>query len=204
MNNDLYTYSKQMQHYLEAQEKRIQQLEQEVKRLTEEISVLKNKPPIHVDRIEYKFDQLKVESLDGTLNIGLNPNDLNNIDELAVNHQPVSPSPFPFPHREQVVKEMAKELITHLDEMIRETEAQVGITLDSTYHDFIKQDVERQLEQRIHMYFDHSLPNERAPHQFEHLKEKVFEKVKSDIQVALMNFITHSQGQTGGNQPNGI
>ncbi|MFJ8257352.1 spore germination protein GerPC [Peribacillus asahii] len=204
MNNDLYTYSKQMQHYLEAQEKRILQLEQEVKRLTEEISVLKNKPPIHVDRIEYKFDQLKVESLDGTLNIGLNPSDLNNIDEFAVNNHPVSPASFPFPKREQIVKEMTIELMSQLDEMIQATESQVGITLDPTYHDFIKNDVERQLEQRIHMYFDHSLPTERAPHQFEHLKEKVFEKVKSDIQVALMNFITHSKGQTGGNQPNGV
>ncbi|MEH6946165.1 spore germination protein GerPC [Bacillus sp. JJ634] len=204
MNNDLYTYSKQMQCYLEAQEKRIQQLEQEIKRLTEEVSILKERPPVHIDRIEYKFDQLKVESLDGTLNIGLNPSDLNNIDEFAVNNQPVSPTSFPFPNREQIVKEMTAELMSHLDGMIQETEAQAGITLDASYHDFIKHDVERQLEQRIHMYFDQSPPTERSPHQFEQLKEKVFEQVKSDIQVALMNFITHSKGQTGGNHTNGV
>lgn len=67
-------------------------LEHELKRLKDELAELKNKPPIHVDKIEYKFDQLKVESLDGTLNIGLNPTDLNNIDEFAVNNQPVQPS----------------------------------------------------------------------------------------------------------------
>lgn len=71
MNQDLYSYSKQMQRFLEAQDKRIMKLEHELKRLTDEIAELKNKPPIHVDKIEYKFDQLKVESLDGTLNIGL-------------------------------------------------------------------------------------------------------------------------------------
>ena len=81
---------------LEAQDKRILQLEQELKRLTEEISLLKNKPPIHVDKIEYKFDQLKVESLDGTLNIGLNPSDLNNIDELAINNRDLPPHTFLF------------------------------------------------------------------------------------------------------------
>jgi spore germination protein PC len=184
-----------MQRYLEAQDKRILQLEQELKRLTKEISLLKNKPPIHVDKIEYKFDQLKVESLDGTLS---------NIDELAIHNQPASPTPFSFPEREKVVNEMAEEIMSDLDEMIQGTEEQVGISLDPTYHEFIRNDVSRQLEQRIIMYFDHSSPTDRSPHQFEQLKEQVYEKVKSDIQVALMNFITHSKGQTGGNHPNGV
>lgn len=193
-----------MQRYLEAQEKRIMQLEQEIKRLTEEVSNLKNKPPIRVDKIEYKFDQLKVESLDGTLNIGLNPNDLNNIDEFAINNQPASPTPFPFPERERVVGEMGEEIMSELAEMIQETEAQVGISLEPSYHEFIKNDVGHQLEQRISMYFDHSSPMERSPHQFEQLKENVYEKVKSDLQVALVNFITQSRGQTGGNNHNGV
>jgi spore germination protein PC len=204
LNSEWYTYSIQLQRYLEAQDKRILQLEQELQRLTEEVSMLKNKPPIHVDKIEYKFDQLKVESLDGTLNIGLNPNDLNNIDEFAVNHQSTSPPPFQFPNREQVVQEMAETLMSELDEMIQDTEDQVGISLDPSYHEFIRNDVSRQLEQRIIMYFDNSSPMDRAPQQFEHLKENVYEKVKSDIHVALVNFITHSTGQTGGNHNNGI
>lgn len=204
MNNEWYTYSIQLQRYLEAQDKRILQLEQELKRLIEEISILKNKPPIHVDRIEYKFDQLKVESLDGTLNIGLNPNDLNNIDEFAVNNQPASPTHFPFPEREKIVNEMVKELMSDLDEMIQDTETQVGLSLDPSYHEFIRNDINRQLEQRIIMYFNNSSPMDRSPHQFENLKENVYEKVKSDIQVALGNFISHSKGQTGGNHTNGI
>ena len=99
-----------MQRYLEAQEQRILQLEQEIKRLSEEVSNLKNKPPIRVDKIEYKFDQLKVESLNGTLNIGLNPNDLNNIDEFAVNNQSTQATPFPFPERESIINEMMAQI----------------------------------------------------------------------------------------------
>lgn len=191
-----------MQRYLEAQEKRISYLEQELTRLTEEVVNLKRKPPIHVDRIEYKFDQLKVESLDGTLNIGLNPSDLGNIDEFAINQQPVTPVPFLFPEREQVIHEIEEKIISELDEMIQATEQQVGQSLDPSYHEFIKNDVSRQLAQRIIMYFDSSSEIERSPHQFEQLREKVYEKVKSDLAVALVNFIT--QSQTGGNQPNGI
>ena len=193
-----------MQRYLEAQEKRIMQLEQEIKRLTEEVSNLKNKPPIRIDKIEYKFDQLKVESLDGTLNIGLNPNDLNNIDEFAINNQPASPTPFLFPERDRVVGEMVEEITSDLDEMIQETEEQVGISLEPSYHEFIRNDVSRQLGQRIIMYFDQSSAMERSPHQLEQLKETVYEKVKSDLQIALVNFITQSRDQTGGNHPNGI
>ena len=73
-----------------------------------------------------------------------------------------------------------------------------------SHHEFIKNDVEQQLGQRIIMYFDNSSMMERSPQQFEQLKEKVYEKVKSDIQVALVNFITHSNDQTGGHPPNGI
>ncbi|MGE7764069.1 spore germination protein GerPC [Peribacillus sp. NPDC096540] len=203
MNHDLYSYSIQMQRFLEAQDKRIMKLEHEIKRLTDEITGLKQKPPIHVDKIEYKFDQLKVESLDGTLNIGLNPNDLNNIDEFAVNNQTVPPAPYLFPGREIVVQEIYNEILSDLENMISDTEGQLRISLEPSYHDFMRQDVERQLHQRINMYFDNLTYPERAPQQRDNIKEKIREKVKSDIQAALIQFITNSQAETGGN-PNGV
>ncbi|CAH0159292.1 spore germination protein GerPC [Peribacillus simplex] len=203
MNQDLYSYSIQMQRFLEAQDKRIMKLEHELKRLTDELAELKNKPPIHVDKIEYKFDQLKVESLDGTLNIGLNPTDLNNIDEFAVNNQPVQPAPNLFPGREIIVQEIHNDILSDLENMINDAENQLKISLEPSYHDFIRQDVERQLHQRINMYFDNLSYAERAPQQRDNIKEKIREKVKSDIQTALLQFITHSQAETGGN-PNGV
>lgn len=178
-------------------------LEHEIKRLTDEIQQLKNKPPIHVDRIEYKFDQLKVESLDGTLNIGLNPNDLNNMDEFAVNNQCNPPAPFLFPGREIIGQEIYHEILSDLENMIRDTEAQLRIQLEPSYHDFMRQDVERQLHQRINMYFDNLSFADRSPTQRDHVKEIVREKVKNDIQTALVQFITNSQSEAGGN-PNGV
>ncbi|MFE4349221.1 spore germination protein GerPC [Peribacillus butanolivorans] len=203
MNHDLYSYSIQMQRFLEAQDKRIMKLEHELKRLTDELAELKKKPPIHVDKIEYKFDQLKVESLDGTLNIGLNPNDLSNIDEFAVNNQAVQPAPYLFPGREIVAQEIYNEILSDLENMISDTEGQLKISLEPAYHDFMRQDVERQLHQRINMYFDNLTFPERAPQQRDNVKEKIREKVKSDIQAALIQFITNSQAETGGN-PNGV
>ena len=55
-----------------------------INKLSKEIDALKDKPPINVERLEYKFDQLKIEKLDGTLNIGINPADLNNIEDMEI------------------------------------------------------------------------------------------------------------------------
>lgn len=137
------------------------------------------------------------------MNIGLNPNDLNNIDEFAVNNQPVPPAPNLFPGREIVVQEIHNDILSDLENTIHDAETQLKVSLEPSYHDFIKQDVERQLHQRINMYFDNLNYAERAPEQRDNIKEKVREKVKSDIQAALFQFITHSQTETGGN-PNGV
>ena len=44
--------------------------------MEQKITELQSRPSVHVEKLEYKFDQLKVEKLEGTLNIGLNPTDL--------------------------------------------------------------------------------------------------------------------------------
>ncbi len=73
MNQDIYTYLHQLQQALQAQQTAILNLEDQVRLLQEELNELKNRPSSSVGKVEYKFDQLKVENLNGTLNIGLNP-----------------------------------------------------------------------------------------------------------------------------------
>lgn len=59
-------------------EQRLQYLEQELTRLRQENASLKNKidqlKPVQVEKIEYKVHELHVETLSGTLNIGLTAN----------------------------------------------------------------------------------------------------------------------------------
>ena len=87
---DLYVYIQQLYDYMKRQHQEIAQLQTSMAQLSEEIKKLKEKPSITVERLEYKFDQLKVETLEGTLNIGLNPSDLNNIDDLSVTPRSVT------------------------------------------------------------------------------------------------------------------
>ncbi|WP_261303809.1 spore germination protein GerPC [Paenibacillus andongensis] len=78
-------WAQQVSAYIEMQKQRIDKLEQTVTKLQTDLNDLKNQKGVHIDKIEYKFDQLKVEKLDGTLTIGISPSLLDNIDDLTVN-----------------------------------------------------------------------------------------------------------------------
>ncbi|UKS26423.1 spore germination protein GerPC [Paenibacillus sp. HWE-109] len=78
-------WAQQLSAYIEMQKQRIDKLEQNVKKLQDDLTALKDQKRVHIDKIEYNFDQLKVEKLDGTLTIGISPSALDNIDDFTVN-----------------------------------------------------------------------------------------------------------------------
>ncbi|MDQ0217571.1 hypothetical protein ELQ35_06470 [Peribacillus cavernae] len=203
MQNEFYSYTYQMQRYLAAQDNRIAQLESAIQDLLKEMEELKNRRAVNVEKIEYKFDQLKVETLDGTLNIGLNPNDLGQLDEFTVNG--ASPGgPYLFPERDIMIKEISSTIHENMDEMIAESERNSGNRLDPSYQEFIKSDVARQLQQRIEMYLNDTSHAERTSGRHDSLKEKTIEKIKTDIRLAIDNFIAYSHKQKGEKKSNGI
>jgi len=84
----VHQYVQQMSSYIQQQEGRIAQLEKNVQELQQKIKELGEQPPIKIDKIEYKFEQLKIDSLDGTLNIGLNPLTPDNLEDIIINEKP--------------------------------------------------------------------------------------------------------------------
>ncbi len=84
MNPEFYYILQSIQDYVFQQDRKIQVLQKKILSLEKSITELQNRPPVQVERMEYKFDQLKVETLEGTLNIGLNPSDLQNIEDLSL------------------------------------------------------------------------------------------------------------------------
>lgn len=68
--------SRQMQQLagtIAQQQTALQKLSADVAALSERLASAESKPMYNVERLEYHFDQLKVEKLDGTLNIGMTP-----------------------------------------------------------------------------------------------------------------------------------
>lgn len=49
-----------------------------------ELNRMKENPGTRIDRVEYKFDQLKIERLEGTLNIGLNPAEQEQVENFQI------------------------------------------------------------------------------------------------------------------------
>jgi spore germination protein PC len=175
---------------LQTQENRIAILEQTIQKLQEEMKQLKDKPSIRVDKIEYKFDQLKVESLDGTLNIGLNPSDLANIEDFAVDNQSLN---TPIHPKAQMQRSMRIEesvyqyLETELPGLFKETQNQLNIRLDDSYLDFIKQDIMKQLPARI----DYHIKNTREHEGEQNTEDTIIQLIKQEIKKGILIFINH-------------
>jgi spore germination protein PC len=177
---------------LQSQENRIAALEQTIQKLQEQLKQLKDKPSIQVDKIEYKFDQLKVETLDGTLNIGLNPSDLANIEDFAVENQSLK---TPIHPKAQMQRSMRIEesiyqyLETELPVLFTETQNQLNIRLDDSYLDFIKQDIQKQLPARIDFHLQSNGALDREGKQ--NTDEAIIELIKQEIRKGILIFINH-------------
>jgi spore germination protein PC len=201
-----YTFQ-QVYQYIADLNKRIQNLEAIIGELQQEVSSLKEKPSINVERIEYRFDQLKVETLEGTLNIGLNPSDLENIEDLAVESQ--SPAPVP-PVKQAGMEDIQKSLMPRVDDyidkevpgIITDTELQLGTSLDESYHTLIKEDIKKQMPQRIQFYLQSMPRNQDMLQSDDSWQDRILAKVKSDINNAIYSFMANLPENLKGDKNN--
>lgn len=198
-----YDYIRQLHLFVEAQDKRIKQLEEMVQTLSDDIQGLKSKPSIRVDKIEYKFDQLKVETLEGTLNIGLNPTDLQGIEDFAVEGKQVVNNPQSPADRFQSTISIQESIFQNLESdvktIIHQYEQENGVKIDEPYVDFIKDDIKKQLPQRIEYYMNQIPLDQRSSEQPDAYVSRIVDTIKSDIHkgihVFLKNLPTEMKGR---------
>ncbi|WP_066054580.1 spore germination protein GerPC [Robertmurraya korlensis] len=192
MNNEFYEYLRQLHQLVKNQENRIRMLEHSLLQVQTEMSKLKEKPPIHVDRIEYKFDQLKVESLDGTLNIGLNPSDLQGIDEFSVPNQSVK---TPYSPKQMFQRSMELEdkvydyMGHHLPSIFETTQAKLQTTLDESYYHFIEEDIRKQIPKRLELYLREISAGEKETLDTQQIDDKVLERFHKEMEYGVEAFI---------------
>ncbi|WP_433748818.1 spore germination protein GerPC [Falsibacillus pallidus] len=206
---DLYYYINQLYSFIKQQNKRMEGLESSIKDLQNEIEALKNRPSINVERLEYKFDQLKVETLEGTLNIGLNPSDIDKIEDFAVEQQTsatnshTSMSQLPEGFRENVAESSNKYIEQELPTLIVDTEDQLQVKLDPQYHTMIIEDIKRQLPQRISYYINTLSGQYNRSSEEASLDEIIFSRIKADIQQAVYTFIAQLPNELKGKNDDG-
>lgn len=201
MSQQLYSYLQGLQAYMQAYERRIQKLEKQIASLQAEVENLQSRPPIHIDTIEYKFDQLKVESLEGTLNIGMNPTDLQEaVDEFAVENQGIyGPNPkgaygaaAPKDLMYQGIElenQMYRFMEDELPQVVQEVQSELNIPNNNAYLDFIRQDISKQLPSRIDYYLRQAGVSSQERKTDEELHLYVADQLKKEIKNGVATFM---------------
>lgn len=198
MNHELYTYIQRMHQFVQSQEKRILELEKRLKTLSTELHDVKSRPPLQVGTIEYKFDQLKVETLEGTLNIGLNPSDLEGIEDFEVTNKNIAAH---FSPKEKMKRSMDiedsiyKYLETELPPLIRKYEDQLDIKVEDSYINFIREDIKKQLPVRVDYYLKQIPQKERSSIATDKIAEQIKVQIKKDIENGVLIFLKNLPSQ---------
>ncbi|ARF70146.1 hypothetical protein B7C51_23345 [Paenibacillus larvae subsp. pulvifaciens] len=194
---DYYSYQQlifQIQWLLE----KTQLLDDRLSQLQSDIDNIKQRNPTSIDRIEYHFDQLKIERLDGTLNIGLTPNGGKSLDDLTVNGQPLDQMNIRDNGNSHIHQQLIRYLYEQVPEKIRKwSEAHQVDASEIT--PAILTDIHQQLDERIR-YYMHAVSDENQEADQideESVKMSVFEKVKYDIDTAVEQYISKTFKQGG-------
>lgn len=195
--NNQYFYEsqqhiKQLQNIVEKQTKQITMLEEILNKMQQEIIQIKEKPSMNIEKIEYKFDQLKVETLEGTLNIGLTPGSTGEIEDFIVTKNNLE---VPIPQRnQQLAKGIETDLRNHLTknghETIKGIANKQGKNLEEHYYDFMIQDVCKQLPSRINHCLN-AVTSEAVEKGYsdEKIKEMTIQQLQTDMNKAFATFI---------------
>lgn len=188
---DIYACINQLYEIISYQGQEIKQLKEELSALTEQMKELSVRPSVKVERLEYKFDQLKVETLEGTLHIGLNPSDFSSFEDISIPPQATNQSASGGTVNHHGIETRLNQFIEqNLPAVIKEAETECGAQLNEDYRTFIKEDIMRQLPQRISHYArlippDKSRSGDSKPHE-----EQIVQSIIHDIQQAVRKFIS--------------
>ena len=193
MGPQMMQYFTQLHEYLHAQSRNMEEMRKLIEKLNQDIDELKEKQVPPVIKNEYKFDLLKVERLEGTLNIGLNPNGADaGMGEYSINQTTESEPPADqadSPAFGRVQKEIYDYLDHEAYRALERIEEEAGYPLDEHYRAFIIDDIKKQIDARIRYYLTQSDTRHWEPEQINALCQKTIQKVKRDIERTCETFV---------------
>ncbi|MDG4656707.1 spore germination protein GerPC [Ectobacillus antri] len=194
MNQEWFQVVQQLQYTIQSQQQKLEELERELHAIQAELDNIKRTPPTTVGKVEYKFDQLKVENLNGTLNIGLNPYGGGAIEDfdVATETLKVNPETEVNPDFYQdIIQQMNRYLDQEAYHRILQFEADERVPLDDTYRNMMIDDIRKQMEHRLPYYLSQVQPYPEITSNPEYMKDIIIHNMKQDIDKAFMAFIQH-------------
>lgn len=182
-------YLEQLHLLMEKQMKKMKELEQRVDSLQTKIES-NQQPTTNIEKIEYHFDQLKIETLEGTLNIGMTPQDGKGIgvEDLSLGEKPFPPKLNTGQKiKNNIVKELGGYLENEGPQQVRSIAEQYGKHFDQDYEQFILQDIQKQLGDRVSHYIEQSKEQHGVVN--DENKQQIVEKIKQEINQSLHQFL---------------
>ncbi|SDC77244.1 spore germination protein PC [Paenibacillus sp. UNCCL117] len=197
-NSEYETYFQQLHAYLKWQTDRIRYLETRLDRMEKELEQVKGQERIRIDKIEYNFDQLKVETLEGTLNVGISPSGLNgqDIEDMAVDGKTITTNTSRSEAFERIQRNVQTFLEQRLPDEMARLKAEYQLELEEDLGARVAGDLQGQTRQRIEYYMQAiagPAPASVMPEQ-----EKIItDAVINDIQAGLDQFMLKRQQEGG-------
>ncbi|RYG72611.1 hypothetical protein EU245_09780 [Lentibacillus lipolyticus] len=177
--NDWNYYIYHLHQRMNEQDQIIHSLESRLERLENEKNQQSQQT---IEKVEYNFDQLKIENLDGTLHIGLSPNDLQDIEDFSV------PDAGKSPLNQQLSSELNTYLNHHGEELIRDIAAQHQIPPENFDPVVLTEDIAKQLPERI-AFYEKEARNKQPDFNEEQLKSHITEQIKREIHHSLNKYM---------------
>ncbi|WP_339314586.1 spore germination protein GerPC [Paenibacillus sp. FSL R10-2734] len=179
-------YAQQVFNALRVQSEKIQQLEKQLQDLQRDVDSIKNNKSASIGPINYHFEQLKIEKLEGTLNIGITPNEGNNLDEAIVNGKPLGgqeegTTAITDKIRPQILKYVQEEVPSQFSRLEREQ----SLSIDEQYIEMVTQDLLNQMDGRINEYVSQLPTGEEGREYTEEESTAIVEQIKRDIVTAV-------------------
>ncbi|MCR2803147.1 spore germination protein GerPC [Paenibacillus soyae] len=214
-------WSYQVQQKLKSQDERIAALEAALRELTARLKKLEEKPKYTIENIQYHFDQLKVEKLEGTLNIGMSAPELEaanngenengestqNVDQLSVGEGNVFPAADPIDAQpdaayQDVMGRLERFLESEANQLILNQEQTLELPLDPHHRRIIIEDIRKQLPPRIQFYMQANQQGGQDPSLLypDLMTERVYAKTRRDAETAICAYL---QRLKSGNPSNG-
>jgi spore germination protein PC len=183
----------EMHRALMWQTEKIARMDQELTAIKEQLALLHSSARTHVEKIEYNFEQLKVESLNGTLIIGISPKDTGTIEDWQVQNEHSEDVSLNNNANDEMFRQIRDEIYQYIrDTVPAETDKQgkaKNIMLSAEETQSVVEDMIRQADDRIAFYLRHmkgNFANDDAA-----LRQNVCQKVKSDIHMAVDHYVEH-------------
>ncbi|HZG83958.1 spore germination protein GerPC [Paenibacillus sp.] len=183
---------------------RLQQAEEKLERMSRELNELKQRPT-GVEKIEYRFDQLKIDTLQGTLHIGIRPEDASGEPIWTLGGSPApaagppaagSPAmpsmPSPFLNIQRSVRQYINETVPPTLARLCE---EVDYDLEPEELDRVVGDLQSQVDARIAHYMKISTHDPGSePERFE---RSVAERTIRDVEEGIRRFVAGRKPPSG-------